>query len=92
MIQHVDGEEGGSLVLYTLSTCIWCKMTKKLLQTLNVGYDYVDVDLLKDDERTAALETLKRYNPKCSFPSLVVEGETCIIGFDEPRIREALGR
>lgn len=92
MIQHVDGEEGGSLVLYTLSTCIWCKMTKKLLQTLNVGYDYVDVDLLKDDERAAALETLKRYNPKCSFPSLVVEGETCIIGFDEPRIREALGR
>ncbi len=92
MIQHVDGEEGGSLVLYTLSTCIWCKMTKKLLQTLNIGYDYVDVDLLKDDERTAALETLKRYNPKCSFPSLVVEGETCIIGFDEPRIREALGR
>lgn len=92
MIQHVDGEEGGSLVLYTLSTCIWCKMTKTLLQTLNIGYDYVDVDLLKDDERTAALETLKRYNPKCSFPSLVVEGETCIIGFDEPRIREALGR
>ena len=92
MIQHVDGEEGGSLVLYTLSTCIWCKMTKKLLQTLNVGYDYVDVDLLKDDERTVALETLKRYNPKCSFPSLVVEGETCIIGFDEPKIREALGR
>ena len=92
MIQHVDGEEGGSLVLYTLSTCIWCKMTKKLLQTLNIGYDYIDVDLLKNDERAVALETLKRYNPKCSFPSLVVEGETCIIGFDEPRIREALGR
>ena len=30
-MKHVDGDDNVKLSLYTLSTCIWCKMTKKLL-------------------------------------------------------------
>ncbi|MCX7039766.1 MAG: glutaredoxin family protein, partial [Spirochaetes bacterium] len=32
--------------MYTLSTCMWCRMAKNLLRDLGVGYEYVDVDLL----------------------------------------------
>ena len=36
------------------------------------------------------LEELKRFNPQCSFPSLVLDNGTCIVGFKEAEIREAL--
>ena len=50
------------------------------------------MDLLEGAEREKALDELKRFNPRCSFPSLVVNRSTCIIGFDEPKIKEALKR
>jgi glutaredoxin len=88
---HVDGRNKGNLVLYALSTCVWCRMTKNLLEKMDVGYDYVDVDTLDDDEKAKALDDLRHWNPKCSFPSLVVNGERCIIGFNEDDLRKAVG-
>lgn len=90
-IQHVDGNNRANLMLYTLSTCIWCKRTKLFLQQQGVGYDYVDVDSLEGEEKEKTLEEMKRWNPRCSFPSLVVNGERCVVGFDENKIREAIG-
>jgi glutaredoxin-like protein NrdH len=90
-INHVEGKSGRQLVLYTLSTCIWCKKTKELLHELNVGYDHVEVDLLSPEEKDKAMEEIKKFNPRCSFPSLVVDGKDCIVGFDEQKIKEAVG-
>ena len=91
-MKHVDGEDKGEITLYTLSTCGWCKKTKKLLDELGVGYNYVDVDLLEGNEQKDILEEVKRYNPKCSFPTLVVNKDKCIIGFKDDEIKEALGK
>jgi glutaredoxin len=88
--KHVEGEKKGDLVLYTLSTCVWCKKTKALLNDLKVDYAFVNVDELPEGERNEALEELKRWNPRCSYPSLVVDGRACIVGFDEAKIKEAL--
>ncbi|HNT67695.1 MAG TPA: glutaredoxin family protein [Syntrophorhabdaceae bacterium] len=90
-IQHVDGDRKANLMLYTLSTCIWCKRTKLFLQQQGIGYDYIDVDSLEGDEKEKTLEEIRRWNPRCSFPSLVVNGERCVVGFDEDKIREAVG-
>jgi glutaredoxin-like protein NrdH len=90
-MKHVDGEKRSDLVLYALSTCVWCKKTKAFLSDLRVGYDYVNVDELAGQEREQALAELQRWNPKCSFPSLVVNSETCVVGYDEEKIKEALG-
>ncbi len=90
-IKHVGGDNKASLMLYALSTCIWCKRTKLFLQQQGIGYDYVDVDGLEGDEKEKTLEEIRRWNPRCSFPSLVVNGERCIVGFDEDKIREAIG-
>ncbi len=86
---HVDGDNKGDVLLYTLSTCGWCRKTKALLQELNVMYDYIDVDTLdKKEERDAAMEEVKKWNPACSFPSLVIDKKECIVGFQEQKIRE----
>ena len=76
--------------IYSLSTCSHCKSTKKFLSDCTVLYDFVDVDLLEGEERKAILEDVKKFNPKCSFPTIII-GETVIVGFKENEIREALG-
>ena len=88
--KHVAGRKAGKVMLYALSTCVWCKKTKKLLNELGVEYDYTDVDLLDGDEEEAIMETVKKYNPSRSFPTLVIDDKRAILGFNEPEIREAL--
>ncbi len=89
-VNHVDGKDHGNLILYTLSTCIWCKMMKNFLAKAGIGYDYIDVDTLGDEDKARALTDLKYWNPKCSFPSLVVNNEKCVIGFNEDNVKEEL--
>ncbi|MBT8375048.1 MAG: glutaredoxin family protein [Desulfobacterales bacterium] len=76
--------------IYSLSTCSHCKSTKKLLSECTVEYDFVDVDLLEGEERKAILEDVRGFNPKCSFPTIVIGGKV-IVGFKEEDIKEALG-
>ncbi len=76
--------------LYTLSTCSHCKSTKSFLKQCNVDYDAVDVDLRQGEERKALIEEVKKYNPRCTFPTIII-GENVIVGFKENEIREALG-
>ena len=89
VVEHVSGRNAGQVMLYALSTCVWCKKTKKLLDELVVEYNYEYVDLLEGKEKGKALETVKKWNPACTFPTLVINNE-CIVGFDEGKIRELL--
>ena len=80
---HIDGADKGSVRLFALSTCIWCRKTKKLLDSLNIAYDYIYVDTLKGKEKEEVMDEVERWNPRCSFPTLVYNNETCITGFKE---------
>ena len=76
--------------IFSLSTCSHCKSTKKLLNECTVKYDFVDVDLLQGEERAAILEEIKKFNPRCSFPTVII-GNKVIVGYKEKEIKEALG-
>ena len=76
--------------IFSLSTCSHCKSTKKLLNECTVQYDFVDVDLLQGEERAAILEEIKKFNPNCSFPTVII-GDKVIVGYKEKEIKEALG-
>ena len=89
-IEHVPGKESGKVMLYALSTCGWCRKTKQLLSDLGVAYDYVYVDLLTGKEREEAINTVQKWNPDRSFPTLVLNDNKCIVGFKEDDIRESL--
>jgi glutaredoxin len=81
---------GKPVKVYTLSTCSHCKSTKKFLNECAVKYEFTDVDLLEGEERAAILEDVKKWNPRCSFPTIII-GERVIIGYRETEIKEALG-
>ena len=76
--------------IFSLSTCSHCKSTKRLLAECTIEYDFVDVDLLEGEERKAILEDIKKVNPRCSFPTLII-GDKVIVGYKEKDIKEALG-
>ncbi|MBN1930996.1 MAG: glutaredoxin family protein [Desulfobacterales bacterium] len=76
--------------IYTLSTCSHCKATKQLLTECVIKYDFVDVDLLSGEERAAIVEEVKTFNPKCTFPTIII-GDKIIVGYKEEEIKEALG-
>jgi glutaredoxin-like protein NrdH len=79
-----------SVKMYSLSTCSHCKATKKLLDECTIAYEFTDVDLLKGKERSAILEDVKKFNPNCSFPTIII-GDKVIVGYKEKEIKEALG-
>jgi glutaredoxin-like protein NrdH len=91
---HQDTEETAmkpcEVKLYALSTCSHCKDTKELLKQCGVDYECVDIDKLDPEQRQPYLETIKKLNPACTFPTLVA-GDKVIVGFKKDEIKEALG-
>jgi len=87
-MKHIEGTNKGRIVLYALSTCQWCMKTKALLDQLNIEYSYIDVDLADEKDQDEIVEEIKKYNPASSFPTLVVDNNYTIVGFDEKKIRE----
>jgi glutaredoxin len=90
-VEHVNGRKVGDLMLYALSTCQWCNKTKELLRDLGVDFNFVYVDLLEGEEQDTALLEMERWNPRGSFPTLVIGNARCIIGYQESQIREEFG-
>ncbi len=76
--------------LYSLSTCSHCRATKRLLDECTVQYEFTDVDLLDGDERATLLEDIRKLNPRCSFPTIIID-QTVIVGYREAEIKNALG-
>jgi len=76
--------------IYSLSTCSHCRATKQFLADCTVKYNFVDVDLLEGEERKAIIEDIKKLNPRCSFPTVII-GDKVIVGYKEKEIKEALG-
>ena len=76
--------------LYALSTCGWCRKTRRFLESRKVAFDYIYVDLLADDERKEVLARVRLWNPRSSFPTIVVDDREGIVGFREDQLMGAL--
>ena len=86
--KHESGTKKGDVVLYSLSTCQWCRKTRDLLNELGIDYYFIDVDLVTGDDQKELTEEIKKFNPTVCFPTLVINERDSIVGFDEDKIRE----
>jgi glutaredoxin len=57
----------------------------------NVEYELIYVDHLEGDDKDAAVEVVSKWNPRRSFPTLVVDDRVSVGGFKPEQIKEALG-
>ncbi|MFH1151142.1 MAG: glutaredoxin family protein [Actinomycetota bacterium] len=71
------------LVLFALSTCPHCRRARDFLGTNDLTYRFVYLDQLKGDEQKEVLEITDRFNPRRSFPTLVIDDEGVLVGFSE---------
>jgi glutaredoxin-like protein NrdH len=78
------------VIVYAISTCAWCKMTKKFLKDNEVEYEYVDVDLASDDDHEVIRQKIMSKGAEPSYPTLIVDDKTVITGFRKDLIKEAL--
>ena len=77
--------------MYALSTCAWCKKTKKFLEEKGVEYEYVDVDRCSTEDLEKIKSEISSKGLPLSFPLVIVDNKTFITGFREDKISEALG-
>lgn len=91
-MEHVKGKDKGKLMLYTLSTCIWCKKTKALLKELGVAFSYEDVDLLEGDDEDRVNAEIEGYTNNATFPLIILDGKKFVMGYEEEKIRKKFGK
>lgn len=75
---------GAMVRIYTMPACSYCRSVKEFLR--QVGVDYEEFDLSHDKAGQAFMK-LRGYT---GLPVTVIDGAE-IVGYDMPRIREALG-
>jgi glutaredoxin len=78
------------VLLYALSTCAWCKMTKKFLNDNSVEYEYVDVDLANNQDHEKIRDDIVKKGGEPSYPTIIVDDKTVITGFRKDKLKEAL--
>ncbi|MDP7324474.1 MAG: glutaredoxin domain-containing protein [Candidatus Woesearchaeota archaeon] len=80
-----DHKKSDKVVVYSTDACPWCHKAKDFLDEMKVEYEDLNVGT---DEK--ARNDMIEKSGQMGVPVLDVKG-TIIIGFDEPKIREALG-
>lgn len=89
-MEHVEGTvDRGDVKLYALSTCVWCKKTRALLEELGVTYDYEYVDLAppaRQDEIEAEITALAG---RASYPTIIT-ASGYVVGYRPDEIKALL--
>jgi len=78
------------VLIYAISTCAWCRMTKKFLNDNDIEFEYVDVDLASGKDHERIREEITSRGAEPSYPTIIVDGKTVITGFRKDKIKEVL--
>ena len=78
------------VLVYALSTCVWCKQTKKLLKDKGVEYEYVDVDLCSKEDSEEIHKRIMSMGGRLVFPTVIIDEKVLINGHHEDQLQRAL--
>lgn len=72
------------IFMYTLSTCPFCRKTKKYFRDRNVPFDFVDYDLADEREQERIAADMMKHTDHIAFPFVRI-GDTVVIGYNPER-------
>ena len=87
----VDPRSCGKPVMYTLHTCRHCVHLKDFLDAHGIEHHLVYVDDFHGPARREVLNTLRSFNARGSFPTLVLPDGRSMAGFREGVVKELFG-
>jgi glutaredoxin-like protein NrdH len=91
-LSKVSGKNSKHKVLvYALSTCVWCKMTKQFLKDNDVDYEYIDVDLCDEEDKVKIRQHIQSKGGNLGYPTIIIDDNILITGFRKDKLKEALG-
>ncbi len=70
--------------MYTLSTCPWCRKTKKFFKDRNIPFDFIDYDLAGEEEKERIGKEMEKYAGHIAFPFVKINGEV-VVGYNPER-------
>ncbi len=65
--------------MYTLSTCPWCKKTKKFFRDHEIPFEFIDYDKSDDKTREKILKEMHQHGAN-GFPYVKI-GDNVIVGY-----------
>ena len=77
------------ITIYALSTCMWCKKTKALLDGKGIKYTCYHVNEMEGEELEKVRAKVAELNPAKSYPTLEIEGKV-IVGYKPEEIEKAV--
>ena len=92
LTNEVDGENGAdeNIIVFTLSTCMWCKKCKSFLNDRNLKYRYIDVDKIDIKDKSSILNHLRsKYESRISYPFLVCKSGH-VVGYNPNQYEELI--
>ena len=93
--KHAIEVEGGNgaeenILVFTLSTCMWCKKCKRFLNEQGMKYKYIDVDKIDPGDKVKFLDYLREnYEERISYPFLTCNSGH-VIGYDPNKYKTLL--
>ena len=79
------------VVVYALSTCVWCKMTKQFLKDNDIEFEFINVDLCEPEEKEQVRQQIQSKGGSLNYPTTIVDDKKLIAGFRKDQLKEALG-
>jgi glutaredoxin len=92
LAKEVEGEKGAeqNIIVFTLSTCMWCKKCKRFLDDRKLKYGYIDIDKIDREDKSKILDYLKTKNrPRISYPFLLCK-KGHVVGYNPNKYEELL--
>lgn len=89
---EVEGENMSdqNVIIFTLSTCMWCKKCKRFLTDESIKYKYIDVDKISYSDKSKILDYLRtKYESRVSYPFLVCDAGH-VVGYDPNKYMELM--
>lgn len=77
-------------IMYALTTCLHCKNTKKFLEENHYEVTVIHLDDYCDSDRANLMEKVRKYNPRGTFPVVLMPNGKVIVGFRKLLLEEAM--
>lgn len=77
------------ILVYALSTCPWCRKTKKFFADRNIPIDCTDFDLADDERQEQIMNDMLDHGGTGQFPYVRI-GEETVVGWNPEKYAELL--